>query len=140
MRQIKFRAWDGKRKAMYKPDSFVFSADGDVTAVWRKEYDGTTVGGLDPEKGRMTLMQYTGQKDNNGREIYEDDIVRVVGVTQPGMKWVVTWANASWELHHVLGGKYMTPMRLATMSVPIEVNGNVHETPELMEVRDEREY
>lgn len=123
MRQIKFRAWDGEKMvevAELHLNTKEILVDDEAWLSMR----------------HSPLMQYTGQKDNNGREIYEDDIVRVVGVTEPGMKWVVTWANASWELHHVLGEEYMIPMRLSTMSVPIEVIGNIYENPELMEVAE----
>ena len=64
MREIKFRAWDASEKEMvYAPqhdpdDWFIGLIDGEA-----------------PE-GDL-LMQYTGLKDKNGKEIYEGDIVNM---------------------------------------------------------------
>ncbi|MFS0877994.1 YopX family protein [Solibacillus isronensis] len=57
MREIKFRAWDKDLKQMLN----LFTMDGQ-----RKQETEETI-----------LMQYTGLKDKNGREIYEGDIVLV---------------------------------------------------------------
>lgn len=69
-REIKFRAWHEKRRIMLEYGSvmsfhqFLITPDGLV-------YD---KGVLQP----ITLMQYTGLKDKNGREIYEGDIVKIM--------------------------------------------------------------
>ena len=125
MREIKFRVWVKSWKWIDFPTSISIDDSGHIEGV--RGYGG------DYPYTDIELMQFTGLHDKNGREIYKDDIVRVAGVTDPGMKWVVTWSNASWELHHVLGGNYMNPMRLGTMSVPIEVVGNIWENPKLLE-------
>ncbi len=67
MREIKFRAWDKSDKNMFKPD-FV---DSNGVVYFDSGYESPCEFGDQP-----ILMQYTGLKDKNGKEIYEGDIVQ----------------------------------------------------------------
>ena len=74
MRDIKFRAWH-KDKKCWLQDVEVFE-DGSWDGALPNEC--TQIGGMvtgytEPE---CVLMQYTGLKDKNGKEIYEGDIVQ----------------------------------------------------------------
>jgi uncharacterized phage protein (TIGR01671 family) len=65
MRQIKFRAW-------------VTDEHYHVTKMidWEAIQEYMKITGANPFKSeRLTLMQYTGLKDANGRDIYEGDIM-----------------------------------------------------------------
>ena len=118
MREIKFRAWDGKR--LYFPEQFI------------NDSGGLEVGYFDPSgcpKGcyGYPLMQYTGMKDRTGREIYEGDIL------------VHDMAAYRGEVKYFEGGY--------TVGEPISANclihyntvkyaliiGNIYENPELLE-------
>lgn len=60
MREIKFRAWDIEQKVMRdNPDPQIIQA-----VIFGNDYN-----------GRVKLIQYTGLKDKNGKEIYEGDIL-----------------------------------------------------------------
>jgi len=60
MREIKFRAWDKNKKEMTLNDSFYELQKWNRTEKELEDYE---------------IMQYTGLKDKNGREIYEGDVV-----------------------------------------------------------------
>jgi len=77
VREIKFRAWDKENKRM------VYDFDQDIGY-------GVKVGDSIHDKvysiGMFykTLMQYTGLKDKNKKEIYEGDLIKVYNYYPPG--------------------------------------------------------
>lgn len=65
MREIKFRAWDVENKEWYQ-NYYGLMIDGESGGVMRNE--------VCMEENQIDIMQYTGLKDKNGKEIYEGDI------------------------------------------------------------------
>ena len=72
MRDIKFRAWNKNTKKMYKIGQITLEK-----GTWNYEPDNREYIGMSmPYQPSFILMQYTGLKDKNGKEIYEGDIVK----------------------------------------------------------------
>lgn len=69
-REIKFRAWNKKDKVMVDVAAMNFGPSGFWSLI-EDAYDAEL-----QLADSYELMQYTGLKDKNGREIYEGDIVR----------------------------------------------------------------
>lgn len=70
MREIKFRAWHKEEKNMYTWPFIIHHFDDEirVTELDRSGYKTIPM-------NQIELMQYTGLKDSQGREIYEGDIL-----------------------------------------------------------------
>ena len=130
MKEIKFRAWDKKEKIMYNPSN-----------VW-----GIDAGIIAQGRGEAIMMQYTGLKDKNGKEIYEGDILKDdVGIAE------VTYDNEragfyAWFKKPVVFPDYAHGVKDTKINqihmyawstddykTSAEVIGNIYENPELIE-------
>ena len=118
-REIKFRAWDSDLKKMFIHFS-VRSTDGlIITPNGAVFYDGSII-----------LMQYTGLKDKNGKEIYENDIVTFAGIKE---KFQIVWDEGGFILRLLWFNLFFEGIK--GMSYYGEVIGNIYENPELLKER-----
>lgn len=72
------------------------------------------------------VMQFTGLKDKNGKEIYEGDILTYSGITSNGSK-IIREVN-----YNVENARFQSGMYLLSQSIELsEIIGNIYENPEL---------
>lgn len=117
-REIKFRAWDKKEKQMIIP-SFIKNDE--------------------KEDEYYVLMQYTGLKDKNDKEIYEGDIVK----SHEGYLMTVIWQDNGFKLMFKFkrtyqGESYTETRKDISLNGSndkrwgCEVIGNIYKNPELL--------
>jgi len=137
MRDIEFRAWDNRQNKYLNPDDVSIRADGFITAF---NVDGKHSRAVQPPGSLspwFVIEQYTGLKDKNGTEIYEGDIVKYYP-RHRGVPYRVYWADKSAKFligrDGVIGQSFSDIMHnLNTGRIALEVVGNIHENPELVE-------
>lgn len=130
MREIKFRAWNEKNKEMIYNINLLFS---NHLNDCFEEY----------EECGLKIMQYTGLKDKNGKEIYEGDIIRTHfsfshEVTQE--PFIIQWNKDKAMFEGVKQNPEQDEYLRSFSFFPeqrfiYEVIGNIHENPELLEVQ-----
>lgn len=124
----KFRAYDsGSLSRMYQPDE-VMVGNGDIWII-----DEDSVAGDWIVNNDIHLMQSTGLKDKNGKEIFEGDIVDYKG-REAVVKWHGSYASFIYRFVDGLKERVSEwdPLFLACYN--FEVIGNIYENPELLEV------
>jgi uncharacterized phage protein (TIGR01671 family) len=131
-REIKFRAWDTEEEEMYYSDKeyddhFFEFVKGKPTLLAVRPPEPNSMFSLDPPEPYCDeysdVMEFTGHKDKNGKEIWEGDIVKGYWRDKPN---IVRFENGSFCI-----GYHLTVDDIEARES--EVIGNIYENPELME-------
>ena len=107
-REIKFRAWLKADKKMFRVDGIRFRGGWVSLPTWGDDEDYNDFLLKDVE-----LMQFTGLKDKNGKEIYERDVARWdrknkinIALVEDVRDWAGQYNSKEWE---VIGNIYENP-------------------------------
>ena len=112
MREIKFRVWDIEEKKMINVYGLEFKDTG-IVVTSDEGYDYIV-------EEDCELMQFTGLKDKNGKEIYEGDIIEG------------RYGRQTVEWHLATGFDSGLGELWGTNKEWLEVIGNIYENPELL--------
>ena len=79
---------------------------------------------------KYKLMQYTGIKDKNGKEIYEGDILKVENIDLAQI--IYDEDRMAWGIEPINDFYFDSPMLADNVSLELQVIGNIYENPELL--------
>ena len=124
----KFRAWDGAKKEMFK-DTFAITESGQVIVV---EQEFVTSPPDYVFVDHLTIMQSTGLKDKNGKEIFEGDIVDYKG-RKAVVKWHGSYASFIYRFVDELQERVSEWHPLFLAYYHFEIIGNIYENKGILE-------
>lgn len=117
MREIKFRAWT-------EPENKMLSWN---NLLNMNLHNALTI----PEQCGLILMQYTGLKDKNGKEIYEGDIVKSILILDNGIKLRTNIDVVEWKEEECCF-MLTSDIRHFHNNLELEVIGNIYDNPDLL--------
>ena len=135
-RKIKFRVWSVKEGLMSDPFTFrdIMSDElfGMSITPFIDIFTGVPVDEVEDDT-KYILMQYTGLKDKNGKEIYEGDLIQLQD------PYNMSWANGCAEVvfsNEYVGGWVVQNgkhnLNLGSRQNHLKIIGNIHQNPELL--------
>ena len=128
---VRYRAWDNWRKKMSVVDRIYIDTKGvrlydDFGEYWR-------------DFRVVELMQSTGLKDKNGKEIFEGDVVQFEDCSEASDFLYINTGIIEW----CQGGFHVTNRDSVLMedlldgdSLDVTIIGNIYENPELLEDKE----
>nr|DAS92262.1 MAG TPA: YopX protein [Caudoviricetes sp.] len=121
----RFRAWDKEYKEMVQVDALVFDEQ-----IIKATYKNGNV--VKEDLKNYVLMQSTGLRDKDGKEIFEGDIVKMAKNVYSELTY--------YEVVRHRGGAYRLESKrygceLWLRHTDCEIAGNIWENPELLEVK-----
>jgi len=151
MREIKLRAWDKtKKKWLNADDRMTIADETDFWWAWVQAISPDGVIHFVPDILNIEIVQYTGLKDKQGKDIYEGDIVahssNVFGLIHKGV--VSQYFDGSWQVTYRRGDHpsyipdersdekafmWLAEWTNSELGNVAEVVGNIYENPELLE-------
>lgn len=126
MRELKFRAWYIRRGQMEQIDDLYWFY-----------FNGVHNGSGESLHGNYVIMQYTGLKDMNGNEIYEGDLALIKENRNLVLEVVYRYGSFKIKYKDAIpdygGNRGDNFVNLETMHDAINVIGNIHQNPELVQ-------
>lgn len=131
MREIKFRAWDKVNKKMY-PVTYLSLTDKRLTMFALPKKGNEPWEEMGVPGNQIELMQFTGLKDKNGKEIYHNDIIEELNIfTKEKKRGIVKWFEHECRWGLDLGNDEVTTFYFKKPN-SYEVIGNIYENKELV--------
>ena len=124
-REIKFRAWEDESEVMRYSNDMHLAEFFNYCEGWK-------------------IMQYTGLKDKNGKEIYEGDIIELGVEKKPAFFiYEVMWDFLGFNFRRKGTSNIIFPFKddlgiyeWKKNFLQVEVIGNIYENPELLKVKN----
>lgn len=138
MREIKFRAWDKTDHEWYKKNPnlsrMTYYANPVVYDDGWLQFDSVGQDAIgDHPQDRFVLMQFTGLKDKNGKEIYEGDIVKGSAFEDGDLHiGEVAWLDCGFDIVGIETEGESNDLLDWTLANNVEIIGNIYENPELL--------
>ena len=132
MRDIKFRAWINDKNIMVQVKSLHLGTNKIMYGYSGEYHYGNVTVSID----KVQLMQYTGLKDRNSKEIYEGDIAKLPAYLPNHTEYAVCkWIDNNGSVEDVIGFGFedMNGKRVRNDEwEDYEIVGNIFENPELL--------